>query len=129
MGKKALQQMAKESWEKMNRSEDMFGFDASETNIIRAEWSALDIAYQLVYKERIDYYDILTLPVSNGVAVPESKLELERLSRDTWMNAVMAEEVLGVHSPEAKIFRAQWHAYDAAFRIVYNERIEYLIQP
>lgn len=51
-----LEQMCRESWSKLSRTERALGIDSPEANIFRAEWSALDRAYRIVFNERIDYF-------------------------------------------------------------------------
>lgn len=56
--KTLLEQMARETWERLNRAEDALGINSPEANMLRAEWSGLNRAFLLVYEERIDYFDI-----------------------------------------------------------------------
>lgn len=51
-----LEKMCKESWERLKRTEEALGIDSSEARMFRAEWSAFNRAYRLLYSERIDYY-------------------------------------------------------------------------
>ena len=53
-----LEQMCRESWCKLCRTERALGVDSPEADIFRSEWSALDRAYKLVFKEKIDYFNI-----------------------------------------------------------------------
>lgn len=56
--KTLLEQMAREAWETLSITEEQLGFNSPEANMFRAEWAALNRAFQLVYEERIDYYNI-----------------------------------------------------------------------
>ena len=52
-----LEQMCRESFKKLSRAEKALGIDSPEANMFRAEWSAFDRAYRLVFKEIIDYFN------------------------------------------------------------------------
>ena len=53
-----LERMARKSWEKLERAERALGFSSPEANIFRAQWSAFDTAFKLVYEETINYSSI-----------------------------------------------------------------------
>lgn len=53
-----LERLCIESWDKLDRTERALGIASTEASIFRAEWSAFDRAYRLLYNERIDYYNI-----------------------------------------------------------------------
>lgn len=55
----------------------------------------------------------------------ESRIELERLCIESWEKLDRTERALGIGSTEASIFRAEWSAFDRAYRLLYNERIDY----
>lgn len=54
-----------------------------------------------------------------------ARMELEELCRDSYKKLDRTEKALGIGSPEAAMFRAEWSAFDRAYRIVFNERIDY----
>lgn len=52
-----LEQMCRESFKKLSRVESALGVSSPEANIFRAEWTAFDTAYRLIFKERLDYFN------------------------------------------------------------------------
>lgn len=53
------------------------------------------------------------------------KTMLETLARKSWKKLEEANRDYGYFSPEAKKIRDEWATLDKAFRLVYNERIDY----
>ena len=113
--KAKLEEMCRESWNKLVRAERALGISSPEANMFRSAWSELDRAYKLVYGERIDYLNIRSNPRS----------ELEDYCRVYFEEMKSAENEYGKDSPEARILREKWNAYDTAYRITYSCRIDY----
>lgn len=57
-GKIKLENICREEYNKVLRAERVRGFDDVDTRLIRAQWAAFDKAYNLVYGERVDYYNV-----------------------------------------------------------------------
>lgn len=110
-----FEKMCRESWNKLVRAEHTLGISSEEANIFRSTWSELDRAYQLVYRERIEYLNIRSNP----------RYELEDYCRVCFKEMKSAENEYGKDSPEARILREKWNAYDTAYRITYSCRIYY----
>lgn len=53
------------------------------------------------------------------------RIELEQMCRESYKKLCRAERTMGVASLEASISRAEWSAYDRAYRLIFNERIDY----
>lgn len=53
----------------------------------------------------------------------EKKLKLEKMCKESWERLHRAEEVLGVESPEARMFRAEWSAFYRAYRLLFEDVI------
>lgn len=51
--------------------------------------------------------------------------ELEHRCRESYKKLSRAERVFGLNSIEANRTRVEWAAYDSAYRLVYNDRIDY----
>lgn len=57
--KMKLKGLCRDSFSKLERAERAFGIGSQEAEVCRARWSAFYKAYRLIYKETIDYYDII----------------------------------------------------------------------
>lgn len=55
----------------------------------------------------------------------EKKLELEKICREAYKKLSRSENTLGFSSLEANMFRTMWAAYDRAYRLVFEEKIDY----
>lgn len=55
----------------------------------------------------------------------DKKTLLEQITREAWETLIRAGEALGISSPEANMFRAEWSGLNRAFQLVYEERIDY----
>ena len=113
--KAKFEEMCREAWNKLDRAERALGIDSNEANTFRAAWSQIDRAYQLVYGERIDYFNIRSNP----------RAQLEDYCRVYSKELKNAEICYGKDSVEAKILLAKWNAYDTAYRITYCSGIDY----
>ena len=51
--------------------------------------------------------------------------QLEQMCRESFKKLSRAERALGINSPEANMFRAEWCAFDKAYRLVFKERLDY----
>lgn len=53
----------------------------------------------------------------------EKKIELEKMCKESWERLIRAEEALGVDSPEARMFRAEWSAFYRSYRLLFEDVI------
>ena len=54
----------------------------------------------------------------------DKKLKLETMCKISWENLCTAEEVFGVSSVEAAMFRAEWAAFNEAYQLLFEDEIE-----
>lgn len=57
----------------------------------------------------------------------DKKLELEKMCKESWERLNRTEEALGIDSPEARMFRAEWSAFYRSYRLLFGDVIVYNI--
>ena len=53
----------------------------------------------------------------------DKKLKLEKMCKESWKRLYGAEKALGINSPEARMFRAEWSALYRAYRLIFEDEI------
>lgn len=53
----------------------------------------------------------------------DKKLELEKMCKESWERLHRTEEALGIDSPEARMFRAEWSAFYRSYRLLFDDVI------
>ena len=57
----------------------------------------------------------------------DKKLELEKMCKESWERLQRTEEALGIDSPEAGLFRAEWSAFYRSYRLLFDDVIVFSI--
>lgn len=55
----------------------------------------------------------------------DTRIKLEQMCRESYKKVCRAERTLGIASLETCVLTAEWEAYDRAYRLLFDERIDY----